>query len=238
MWQLLPPTALLLLVSSGTRAADPSKAVVSLDPQWNRVLRNDKVTLKCQGTYPLGDNSTQWLHNGKFISNQSPSYLIAAARIEDSGEYRCRTGLSALSDPVQLEVHTDWLLLQATRWVFQEGEPIRLRCHSWKNTPVHNVQYFQDGRGKKFFHENSDFYIPNATREHSGSYFCRGLIGRKNESSTAVNIIIRGPAIPSISPPSLPWHQITFCLLMGLLFAVDTGLYFSVQRDLRSSKGD
>ncbi|KAF5920274.1 hypothetical protein HPG69_010678 [Diceros bicornis minor] len=29
-----------------------------------------------------------------------------------------------------------------------------------------------------------------------------------------------------------PWYQITFCLVMALLFAVDTELYFSMQTDL------
>lgn len=47
-----------------------------------------------------------------------------------------------------------------------------------------------------------------------------------------------GPAVSSISPLFPPWPQIAFCLVMGLLFAVDTGLYFSVQRDLRRSMGD
>ncbi|XDA70754.1 hypothetical protein R6Z07F_001119 [Ovis aries] len=192
MWQLLPPAALLLLVSADTQAADPSKAVVLLDPPWNRVLRNDHVTLKCQGDYPVEDNSTKWWHNGTRISSQTSSYIIADAKVEDSGKYECQTGLSALSDPVKLEVRVDWLLLQATKWVVNVGEPIQLKCHSWKKTPVVKVQYFQNGRGKKYFHRNSDFYIPEAKLEHSGSYFCRGIIGTKNESSESVQIIVQG----------------------------------------------
>lgn len=47
--------------------------------------------------------------------------------------------------------------------------------------------------------------------------------------------LLLGPAILLIFPP---WYQITFCLVMALLFAVDTELYFSVQRDLQSSAGD
>lgn len=237
MGQLLPPTALLLLVSAGMQA-DLPKAVVFLDPPWVRVLQEDNVTLKCQGAHPPGDNSTQWLHNGNLISSQASSYFIAAARDEDSGEYRCQTGLSMLSDPVQLDVHTGWLLLQAAKRVFQVGEPLRLRCHSWKNNPVQKVTYLKDGKGKKYFHHNSEFSIPEATHNDSGSYFCRGLIGNKNVSSETVNIIIQGPAFPSTSPVFPPWHQIAFCLMMGLLFAVDTGLYFSVQRNLQSSLGD
>ncbi|XP_055258196.1 low affinity immunoglobulin gamma Fc region receptor III-A isoform X3 [Moschus berezovskii] len=236
MWQLLPPAALLLLVSADTRA-DLSKAVVLLDPQWNQVLKNDRVTLKCQGDYPVEDNSTKWWHNGTLISSQTSSYFIADAKVEDSGEYKCQTGLSALSDPVKLEVHASWLLLQVTQRVVNVGKPIHLKCHSWKKTTVAKVQYFQNGRGKKYFHQNSDFYIPEAKLEHSGSYFCRGIIGTKNESSESVQIIVQGLGnLQTVSSFYPPWHQITFCLVMGLLFAVDTGLYFSVQRHLRNSE--
>ncbi|NP_001304181.1 low affinity immunoglobulin gamma Fc region receptor III-A [Equus przewalskii] len=239
MWQMLSPTALLLLVSAGTRAEDHPKAKVTLDPQWNRVLKDDEVVLRCQGSYSSEDHFTQWFHNGTVIENQSSSYSIAAARVEDSGVYQCKTALSPLSDPVQLEVHTDWLLLQASRWVYEEGDPIVLRCHSWKNKHVHKVQYFKDGRGRKFSYQNSEFHIPKARQEDSGSYFCRALIGpSRNESSKAMNVIVKGPTIPPDSPLFPSWIQVTFCLVMGLLFAVDTGLYVSVQRDLRNSMRD
>lgn len=218
-------------------SADPSKAVVLLDPQWNHVLTNDRVTLKCQGDYPVEDNSTKWWHNGTLISSQTPSYFIADVKVQDSGEYKCQTGLSAPSDPVKLEVHVGWLLLQVAQRVVNVGKPIRLKCHSWKKTPVAKVQYFRNGRGKKYSHGNSDFHIPEAKLEHSGSYFCRGIIGSKNESSESVQITVQAPeTLQTVSSFFPPWHQITFCLVMGVLFAVDTGLYFSVRRHLQSSE--
>lgn len=67
-----------------------------------------------------------------------------------------------------------------------------LRCHSWKNVPVHKVQYFQDGRGRQFSYRNSAFHIPRASAEHNGSYFCRGLIGKLNVSSEAVAVLVEG----------------------------------------------
>ncbi|KAF6292836.1 Fc fragment of IgG receptor IIIa [Rhinolophus ferrumequinum] len=234
MCRLLPPVALLLLTSAGTRAADLPKAVVSLDPEWDRLLEKDNVTLQCQGAYPKEDNSTRWFHNGKPLSDQSSTYVIKDARVKDSGNYSCHTASFALSDPVQLKVHAGWLLLQAARWVLQEGEPLQLRCHSWKNTRVQKVQYFRNGRGQQFSHKNSEFHIRHAKRAHSGSYFCRAIIGKQNVSSEAVNVTVQGSAVPAISPFFLLW-QIAFCLVMGFLFAVDTGLYFSAQRQLRSS---
>ncbi|XP_053464198.1 low affinity immunoglobulin gamma Fc region receptor III-A-like isoform X2 [Nycticebus coucang] len=233
MWQLLPQTALLLLVSAGLQA-DLPKAVVSLVPPWDRVLQEDSVTLQCKGEHPPGNKSTKWFHNGNLLSNEDSSYFIADARVEHSGEYRCRTNLSTLSDPVQLEVHEGWLLLQSLKREYKVGENIHLRCHTWKNNFMHKVTYLQNGRGKRYFHENSDLHIQEATANDGGLYFCRGLIGKKNISSETVNITIRG----SISPPIsalLPWHQVTFFLVLMLLFAVDTGLYVSVQRNLQNS---
>lgn len=232
MWPLLLPTALLLSVSSDI-GAGLQKAVVILDPEWVSLLEEDNVTLRCQGTYSPEDNSTKWFHNGSLISHQSANYFIRNARVNDSGEYKCQTALSMPSDPVRLEVHVGWLLLQTTqRPEFQEGDTIRLNCHSWKNKSVYKVTYLQNGRGKKFFHNNTEFRIPEATQKDSGSYFCRGMIGKNNKSSETLRITVGDP---TTSPSVPPWHQITFCLLIGLLFAIDTVLYFSMQRGLRSS---
>lgn len=85
-----------------------------------------------------------------------------------------------------------WLLLQAPRWELRVGEPLRLRCHSWKNVTVRKVQYFQNRRGQKFSYRNTEFSIPHARRSHSGSYFCRGMIGTLNVSSEAVHISVEG----------------------------------------------
>lgn len=225
----------VLIPCSINSSADLQKAIVILDPEWIRVLQEDNVTLRCQGTYPPEDNSTKWFHNETLIPHKDSSYFIENARVRDGGEYRCQTGLSNLSDPVLLEVHVGWLLLQTSQWVFQVGEPIHMKCHSWRNKPVYKVTYLQNGKVQRYFHQNSEFCIPEATHNYSGSYFCRGIIGRNNKSSDTVKIIVQGPTSPSIALGFSPWHQITFCLLIGLMFLADTVLYFSVQRNLRSS---
>ncbi|XP_027621537.1 low affinity immunoglobulin gamma Fc region receptor III-like [Tupaia chinensis] len=127
-----------------------------------------------------------------------------------------------------------WLLLQTPRLVFQEGEAIVLRCHSWKNLRLLKVTFFRNGQAKWFSHANSNFSIPQANRSHSGDYHCRGFIGQTAYLSRPVTITVQGPAVP---PINACWHRIPFCLAMGLLLALDTGLYVSVQRDLQSMMG-
>uniref|UniRef100_G1NTR2 Low affinity immunoglobulin gamma Fc region receptor III-A n=1 Tax=Myotis lucifugus TaxID=59463 RepID=G1NTR2_MYOLU len=234
MWQLLLPAVLLLLASVSTGAEGVQKAVVSLHPEWDRLLEMDNVTLRCQGAQAEGNSSTRWWHNGHLLPNRTSSYFIESASVNDSGEYTCQTSLSNLSDPVQLQVRAAWLLLQAPRWKLREGDPLVLRCHSWKNKRVHNVQYFQDGRGRQFSYNNSAFHVPRASRKHNGSYFCRGLIGKLNVSSEAVVVLVEDFKSTLAISPVYPGHLVLLCLLPGLLFAVDTGLYFSVRRGLRS----
>uniref|UniRef100_F6PW25 Ig-like domain-containing protein n=1 Tax=Ornithorhynchus anatinus TaxID=9258 RepID=F6PW25_ORNAN len=191
-------TALLVLAPGGGRADDPPKSVLILSPPWINVFRTDSVTLNCGSPDPSGD-VTQWFHNGTVLGIQTPSYSIQEITFNDSGEYRCRTGGSALSDPVRLDVYSDWLLLQATGSVFLEGEPVVLRCHSWKNHPLYKVIFYQDGKALKFFHQNSNFSIPRANQSHSGSYFCSGSMGHERFTSSVFNITVRARP-PEILP--------------------------------------
>ncbi|XP_045403150.1 low affinity immunoglobulin gamma Fc region receptor II-b-like isoform X3 [Lemur catta] len=186
-------TAVLLL------AALP-KAVVRLEPPWINVLKEDDVTLTCWGAHTPGNYSTQWFHNGSSIPTQiQPSYRFKA-KTNDSGEYRCQTGQSSLSDPVHLNVFSEWLVLQTPHLEFQDGETIMLRCHSWKSRPLGKISFFQNGKSKKFSYSNANFSIPQANHSHSGDYHCTGIIGQTPHSSQSVTITVQEPKESSSSP--------------------------------------
>lgn len=87
---------------------------------------------------------------------------------------------------------SDWLLLQTPRLVFQAGEPIKLRCHSWRNKPLHKITFYHNGKSKMFSYQNSSFSIPQANASHSGEYHCLGIIGHTQRTSQPVNITIEG----------------------------------------------
>uniref|UniRef100_A0ABI7XBK2 Ig-like domain-containing protein n=1 Tax=Felis catus TaxID=9685 RepID=A0ABI7XBK2_FELCA len=168
------------------------KAVVDLEPPWILVLREDDVTLKCQGAHTAGDHSIRWFHNGSSIPTQvRPNYSFKATE-KDRGEYACQTDQTSLSDPVYLDVFSDWLVLQTPSLVFQKGEPIVLRCHSWRNKPLYKITFFQNGKSKQFSPTNSTFSIPRANLSHSGEYHCTGLIGKSLQASQPVAITVQG----------------------------------------------
>ncbi|XP_008562283.1 PREDICTED: low affinity immunoglobulin gamma Fc region receptor II-a [Galeopterus variegatus] len=189
LW-LLQPLTILLLLASDRRAAALPKAMVKLEPPWTHVLQEDYVTLRCQGAHTPGNNSAQWFHNGSSIPTQVQASYRFKAKRDDSGEYRCQTGQTSLSDPVHLGVLSDWLLLQTPHLVLQEGETIMLRCHSWKNIPLYKINFYHNGKSIRFSHYNHNFSIPQANHSQSGNYYCKGLIGRSEHSSQSVTITV------------------------------------------------
>lgn len=235
-WLLPPLTMLLLFAFADRQTADLPKAVVKRDPPWIQVLRDDTVTLTCEGTHNPGNSSTQWFHNQSSTWGQVQASYTFKATVNDSGEYRCRMEHTSLSDPVHLEVISDWLLLQTPQLVFEEGETITLRCHSWKSKQLTKVLLFQNGKPVRYYHQSSNFSIPKANHSHSGNYYCKANLGRTMHTSKPVTITVQGSATASTT--SLVWFHAAFCLVMGLLFAVDTGLYFCVRRNLQTSGED
>ncbi|XP_004632555.2 high affinity immunoglobulin gamma Fc receptor I [Octodon degus] len=204
-------TAVLLWVPVGGQVENFTKAVITLQPPWVDVFREENVALCCEGPLPPGNTSVQWLLNGKVLQTSALRHSIAAASFSDSGEYTCQTGLSARSDPVQLEIHGAWLLLQSSSRVLTEGEPLTLRCHGWKNKLIYNVVFYQNGKPIRFTYQNSALTILKTSMNHSGVYHCSGK-GKPPHifTSTGVAVTVKElfPAPVLRSPLSSPlWKK-------------------------------
>ncbi|XP_045400847.1 high affinity immunoglobulin gamma Fc receptor I isoform X2 [Lemur catta] len=207
MWLLI---ALLLGVPAGGQV-DTTQAVITLQPPWTSVFQKENITLWCEGPRLPGDNSTQWFHNSTAIQTLTSRYSIISASVNDSGEYRCQTGLSVPSDPVQLEIHRDWLLLQVSSRVFTEGEALNLRCHGWKNKLMYNVIFYQNGQAFKFFPRNSELTILKTNTSHNGIYHCSAM-GRHRYTSAGVSVTVK-----ELFPPPVLTASLALPLLEGNL---------------------
>ncbi|XP_049632537.1 low affinity immunoglobulin gamma Fc region receptor II-like [Suncus etruscus] len=214
--------AALLLPTPGTSGkSELPKAVVTLDPPWINVLQKDLVKLHCQGPYSPEDPKTHWFHNGSSMDTQGQPSVSFTANSNSSGSYSCQMNGSLLSDPVQLTVISDWLLLQTTALQFQEGDPIVLRCHSWQNRPLVKVSFFQDGQAKNFSHYDQKFSISKANLSHSGKYSCRGYIGRKEHNSKPVAIaVLGGHTTDTGAPTSLKSLIVTVVAVLAVVAVV------------------
>nr|1F2Q_A Chain A, High Affinity Immunoglobulin Epsilon Receptor Alpha- Subunit [Homo sapiens]1J86_A Chain A, HIGH AFFINITY IMMUNOGLOBULIN EPSILON RECEPTOR ALPHA-SUBUNIT [Homo sapiens]1J86_B Chain B, HIGH AFFINITY IMMUNOGLOBULIN EPSILON RECEPTOR ALPHA-SUBUNIT [Homo sapiens]1RPQ_A Chain A, High affinity immunoglobulin epsilon receptor alpha-subunit precursor [Homo sapiens]1RPQ_B Chain B, High affinity immunoglobulin epsilon receptor alpha-subunit precursor [Homo sapiens]1RPQ_C Chain C, High affinity i len=172
----------------------PQKPKVSLNPPWNRIFKGENVTLTCNGNNFFEVSSTKWFHNGSLSEETNSSLNIVNAKFEDSGEYKCQHQQVNESEPVYLEVFSDWLLLQASAEVVMEGQPLFLRCHGWRNWDVYKVIYYKDGEALKYWYENHNISITNATVEDSGTYYCTGKVWQLDYESEPLNItVIKAP---------------------------------------------
>ncbi|XP_054567606.1 high affinity immunoglobulin epsilon receptor subunit alpha isoform X2 [Eptesicus fuscus] len=205
------------------------KSMVSLSPPWNRIFRGENVTLTCSANDSLEVNSTKWTHNNTVQAVTAPSLDIVHATFQDSGEYRCQSKNLIPSQPVYLEVFSDWLLLQASSEVVLEGESFLIRCHSWKNRNIFKVIYYKNGQALKYWYDNYNLSITNATIEDSGNYYCTGKIGKTNHTSESLKITVKKDSTTS-HQSSYYWQRLLIPVLVAILFAVDTGLFISTQQ--------
>ncbi|XP_072504927.1 low affinity immunoglobulin gamma Fc region receptor II-like isoform X2 [Notamacropus eugenii] len=181
----------LLCLAPAIRSNGPPRAVLTLEPPWFNVLRGDNVTFTCEGFQTPGKESIEWFHNGSALPIHQDSYFIPAVNTEDGGEYQCRTEHTALSSPVKLQVFSDWLLLQVERLEFMEGDTMILRCHSWRNKPLHKVIYYQNNIALKYEFQSFDYVVSKVNYTHSGSYFCTGVTGQTSHASATVVITVQ-----------------------------------------------
>ncbi|XP_049633587.1 high affinity immunoglobulin epsilon receptor subunit alpha [Suncus etruscus] len=192
------------------------KSKVSLSPPWSRIFREENVTLTCQlenGT-PLA-GITAWKHNDRDMNETSPNLKITYAQELDSGDYKCEGENSQLSDPVHLNISSDYLLLQATAENLQEGQPLLLQCHSWKNQKVDKVTYYKNNVSLEYWYDNHNISMEKATIDDNGKYHCEGRVEMVERTSEAVFINVS--KIPA---------------LLLLLMAMDSALFILTQQQL------
>lgn len=226
---LLCWTLLLLFVNSVT--ADHSevlpKSKVSLSPPWSRIFREENVTLTCQlenGTLLAGN--TIWNHNGSKMNETSPNLKITFAQELDSGNYTCKGENSQLSDPVHLSIFSDYLLLQATAENLQEGQPLFLQCHSWKNWKVDKVTFYKNNVSLKYWYDNHNISMEKATYNDNGKYHCEGRVQMVKRTSEAVFITVYK------THSNLPWLHLLVPALLLLLMAMDSALFILTKQQL------
>ncbi|KAM4860433.1 high affinity immunoglobulin epsilon receptor subunit alpha [Thomomys bottae] len=228
VWSGLLWMALLLFSPDGMLAAT-QKSVVTLKPPWNRIFRRDNVTLICNGNNALEDGPTEWMHNGTISKVTTPYWDIMNASYEDSGKYKCRANGHYQSEPVYLEVFSDWLLLQASSEIVMEGEPLLIRCHGWNNWNVYKVIYFKDDVAFKYVYHSPNITIASASLNDSGTYHCNGSLRRLPYHSESLRI-----TVVKAYQSKYSWLQLIIPSLVAVLFAVDTGLMFSTKEQFKT----
>ncbi|XP_042537962.1 high affinity immunoglobulin epsilon receptor subunit alpha isoform X1 [Dipodomys spectabilis] len=229
VWPALLWMALLLFSPDGMLAAT-QKSIVTLNPPWNRIFKRDSVTLLCHGNNSSKAGPTEWIHNGTISKVTTSHWDIVNASFEDSGTYKCKTNGLYQSESVHLQVFSDWLLLQASAEMVIEGEPLIIRCHGWNNRNVYMVIYYKDGTAFKYVYYSSNITITtSASLNDSGTYHCDGKVQRWRRHSEGLKITVIKAYQSRYS-----WLQLTVPLVVVMLFALDTGILFSIQEQFKT----
>ncbi|XP_068918951.1 Fc receptor-like protein 4 isoform X2 [Petaurus breviceps papuanus] len=183
--------ALLLIFGLASRQASTAdKAMVKLNPPWTTIFKGEEVTLTCHGSSSSKAGTTWWYKNQQLQKMWSTNSI----ETKQGGEYRCETQDSALSDPVNLVVSSDRLILQTPYSVF-EGDTLVLRCQEKHNGKVKDMTFYKDGKKLPYSPKNSDIFIsiPRVALSYSGNYHCTGDITYVpwGKSSTKVQLQVQ-----------------------------------------------
>ncbi|KAM6154297.1 Fc receptor-like B [Erethizon dorsatum] len=172
MWALM---ALLLL-------ATLEKPILSLHPPWTTIFKGERVTLRCDGHYPLllelRPISTLWYLGHLLLPSHKKSI-----EVQTPGVYRCQTRGAPVSDPIHLSVSNDWLILQVPYTAVFEGEPLIMRCRGWYDKMVYKLHYYHDGQAVRYFHSSTNYTVVQARASDSGRYQCSGTMRIPVESA-------------------------------------------------------
>ncbi|XP_077320190.1 low affinity immunoglobulin gamma Fc region receptor III-A-like [Lithobates pipiens] len=161
--------------------------VVTLSPNWNNVHSGDWVTLSCSvGSVEedkRGDYYYTWYKDSKvYMTEKSRTFN---AKKEHNGVYKCSVGSGVYSNPVQLNVISDAVLILQTPPDIIEGDSPSLRCHS-KNKNNNKIYYYMNG---KLINIGDTSQIPNITAAQTGMYKCGKYIqDRWKAAETYINV--------------------------------------------------
>ncbi|PIO10320.1 hypothetical protein AB205_0059120, partial [Aquarana catesbeiana] len=161
------------------------KPVVTFTPNWGNIIYYDNVTLTCDvpSTVPEESRTYHWYKDKGPIPGDQQRLHITPSRVEDRGDYQCRTIGGDISDPVFLNVTKSRVILQRPPSAIYEGDPLTLRCHHVKDFNAINTKFYKDDQEIQSSESDSTFHIPNITRSQSGLYKCTKQIQRIDHSN-------------------------------------------------------
>ncbi|XP_063295387.1 Fc receptor-like protein 5 [Pelobates fuscus] len=143
---------------------------ISLTPNWSSIFQGESITMTCNGA-----SITQeyvWYRDGMFLRSGVGvnQYSIMSANAGHSCNYWCQT-MNTISDPVRLDVKTDYLILQVPHSVY-EGDSVSLRCHSYPGYSARGTIFYKDNEVIQTTGEET-LSLKNININVAGQYSCK-----------------------------------------------------------------
>ncbi|XP_068108242.1 Fc receptor-like protein 5 isoform X2 [Hyperolius riggenbachi] len=151
------------------------KPVVTFDPNWDKILRTERITLSCEGSANAGYMDYTWYKNNNVMMIRRKSFDVFSADDGDIGNYQCQAGTGEKSEPVHLDVFFVWLILQAPNSI-HEGDTVTLSCRMWRSGKAQNTTFYKDDKMIKFLDNLYNLDLGTVTISTSGKYKCTRFI--------------------------------------------------------------
>ncbi|XP_068107509.1 high affinity immunoglobulin gamma Fc receptor I-like isoform X3 [Hyperolius riggenbachi] len=159
---------LILLVTDPSCAAD--QPVVIFEPNWKKIFTGTSISLTCSAETSEQRNQRYYWYKDDYQLIPSGQTMEFKVELKHAGTYRCRCGEGVQSDPVQLEVSENWVILQAPPYIY-EGDTLTLQCLGWDSSFSNGATFYKN----EFlsFNWNSIYKKQNVQKRDSGTYTCR-----------------------------------------------------------------
>uniref|UniRef100_A0A8C4XC04 Ig-like domain-containing protein n=1 Tax=Erpetoichthys calabaricus TaxID=27687 RepID=A0A8C4XC04_ERPCA len=197
-----------------------SKPSLNVDPKTS-MWEGDAVTLRCQSESRVQETRLRYkFYRDEESVSQGASqseFTIPLARPETSGSYWCEVEAEGkktekkTSKRVQVtvrEIFTKPTLTVHPSTTLWQGDNVTLRCQSESRLQGTQLRYkfYRDKESVSQGASESEFTIPSARPENSGSYWCEvEAEGKKTEKKTSerVQVTVRGECRGLLHYPSL-----------------------------------
>ncbi|XP_062373269.1 Fc receptor-like protein 5 [Sardina pilchardus] len=151
----------------------PASLVIS--PNRNQHLSSESLTLTCT----MQENSARW-DVVKFRSERistcpdmkESTCTLADLDTSDCGVYWCQDQLGSKSNPVNITVQDDDVILESPAHPVLEGDPLTLRCIH-RQRPLHFRGDFYKDDSPLNQTSDGEMTIHSVSKEHEGSYWCQ-----------------------------------------------------------------
>ncbi|KAM5129469.1 Fc receptor-like B [Mantella aurantiaca] len=165
--------AVLFLWLNIGKSGGAIRPVVTFTPNWWNVLQSDSVTMRCDepSTEPDEPRTYSWYKDMRpILGDQQTRQFIAS--LGDSGDYQCQINAGNVSDPVNLHVALDAVILQIPASAIYEGDPLTLRCSHLKTAIGKNIRFYKDGVEINSQFPDSELRIHKVDLNTAGHYKC------------------------------------------------------------------
>ncbi|XP_058516934.1 Fc receptor-like A isoform X1 [Ochotona princeps] len=200
----------------GYTFSEPFHLIVSYD--WlilqspsSHLFEGDPLLLRCRAWQDWPLTQVTFYRDGLALGPAGPNrdFSIAAAKVTDSGRYHC-SGIFRSPGPGSPETASAVAItvqelfpppaLQATSSEPKEGSLVTLSCQTklprQKSATRLRFSFYKDGKRVRSRSRSSEFQIPTAAEEHSGTYWCEAVTedNQIRKQSPQLEIQVHGPS--------------------------------------------